>query len=91
MKVAGAHATSIAHAPLLVSFVQAGGARGGRAGPSHGGGPRMYAARDDLAASAYRQRQSLDALQSVPLGERAQAAGPSNADKKRYIRFLDLR
>jgi hypothetical protein len=35
----------------------------------------LLGAKDDAAAAAFRDRQSLDSLQSVPLGERASASG----------------
>ncbi len=62
---------------------------GGRAESSgRGKGPRLYAAKNEAAAAAFKARESLAGVQSLPLADRLAAAGNAGAPgRQRWATF----
>eukprot|EP00887_Chlorella_sp_A99_P002039 scaffold18.g2039.t1 len=59
---------------------------GGRQAAGGGRQPRMYAAKDEAAASAYMQRKSLAGERALPLGERAARAAAGGRGQQAQAR-----
>lgn len=66
-------------------------AGGGAEGSGRGKEPRLYAARDEAAATAFKAQESLAGLQSLPLAERLAAAGDAGASgRQRWAQHSPL-
>lgn len=57
-------------------------------GTGRGKEPRMYAAKDDAAAKAFKAQESFAGMQSVPLAERLAAAGNAGASGQQRCALL---